>query len=251
MHFKVHLMFVIFPLIAHCQQTSNSKTFLNSESFEEYPPWVVVSQGLLKLSFRTSESDGLLLYMDDGMINGDFFRTRLLNGVLNIDLLGNDFFTSTLPQPVSEVLGEHLNDNCLHNVSVLRDHTNTQFVISLDNLAPVTMTYTEFATSSSLFVGGVSSTLRPATSNVTDDPHFVGCLVDIQYSNTSTVIDQLEYILPIDDKNVENNLGGNCVEPCEGVSCGSGVCIARWPTGFCDCRGTNMLGESCTEGEST
>ena len=246
MHFKVHIMFVILPLIAHCQQTSK---FLNSESFAEYPPWVVVSQGLLKLSFRTSESDGLLLYMDDGFTNGNFFRTRLLNGVLNIDLLGNDF--STLPQPVAEVLGEHLNDNCLHNVSVRQDHTNAQFMISLDNLAPVTMTYREFETTSSLFVGGISSSLRPATSNVTDDPHFVGCLVDIQYSNTSTVIEQLEYILPITDKNVVNNLGENCVDPCEGVSCGSGVCIARWPTGFCDCRGTNMLGESCTEGELT
>lgn len=248
MHFKLPLVFVVLlPLIAHCQQTSNSKTFLDSGSYAVYPPWVVNSDGLLKLSFITSESDGLLLYMDDGFSNGDYFRARLLNGTLSVDLLGRTLHT--ISQPVVKVLGEHLNDNRLHNVSIEQDRSNNRFVIALDSLDPVLLSYSSFGISStdtsSLFVGGVPNTLLPAASSVIDDPHFVGCVVDIQYSNTSTLIDQLEYNVPI----VENNLRGDCVDPCMGVSCGSGVCVARWPTGFCDCRGTNMLGESCAEGE--
>lgn len=211
----------------------------------QYPPWVVDSEGMIILSFRTSESDALLLYMETGTSRQGYFRVRLLNGALNIDL-------SRRPSPfqmyehVVEVLGEHLNDNRLHNVSVIRNRASNQYEISLDNVNSVTISLGATSTATgSLYIGGVPKTLVPVTDSLLDDTHFIGCLEDIKYSNTSILIDQLEHHAPV----VENGVRENCVDPCSGVNCGSGVCVPRWPTGFCNCQATDLLGVSCTEGK--
>lgn len=239
MQFKLcFVLFCFLPWSVYCQQETYPKTLFTSDSFMLYPPWIPSTVGLLTFSFRTSESDGLLIYYADiSITNGEYFRVKLLNGALRIDLL-ND----------GQVIGEHLNDNFLHTVSI--SHTkNVQFDVTLDSLDTVTIEYKPINIPTDVseplytgvFFGGVPEMPQLATRSVLDDPHFIGCLEDIRYSNTSSLM----YNAPI----IENGVEEGCEDPCVGKSCGSGVCVPRWPAGYCDCQGTGMLGDRCTEGK--
>ena len=192
---------------------------------------------LLRFTFQTSELHGLLLCSD---ISGDDFIVELRNGSLVIENnLDGDKST--------DEFNDILNDDNPHTVTIYHDATNQRFFYRLDSVE-MPNTYAahlqpNFGTRGLYFGRGKSATGRPL---------FVGCLRDILFSNggaqglNSGISSTNLQAVPV----TAMGMFGNCSSPCDGVDCGSGTCVVRWPDEyFCDCRGSNQLGPSCSESE--
>ncbi|VDO14794.1 unnamed protein product [Brugia timori] len=54
-------------------------------SYARYPKWMHTFENQLSLDFRTKQSNALLLYTDDGGIQGNFFSLTITNKKLQLD----------------------------------------------------------------------------------------------------------------------------------------------------------------------
>ena len=197
-------------------------------------------------TFRTYHN-GLLMYMDslpresDQML-GTYFILNLVDGVLETEVLMLSTFMMN-----TERIGENLNDNENHTVSVLLDVVNTELTVTLDG-SSITVSYDhgdltdQNIGTSGLYFGGVPDIHTVFLSGAENFEHYDGCIMGIRYSNETI---GLMPETPI----AENAVTEGCIviDPCDGVECGAGVCVS--PHGICDCRRTGMLGASCTEGK--
>lgn len=50
-----------------------------------YPKWAHTFENQLSLDFRTKETDALLLYTDDGGVQGNFYALTIAGGRLQVD----------------------------------------------------------------------------------------------------------------------------------------------------------------------
>ncbi len=264
LHFKASLLLLsVFPLLSLGQLPSSaSKSYLSDDSYSLYPPWLV-DEGRLEFSFKTSHRNALLLYFESNAeFSGEFFKLSLVNGVLTAEIIST---TSFLPVQVS-IANQHLNDNQVHTVAVHHDRPSLRFTIQLDQSAPErTINYQAFfpgglnhIAESGLYFGGVPENFTAHVgSSAPSDPHFIGCIINVRYSNDSTqpANSTNNSTQPADlfeaFPQEEVSVTAGCVDdidPCEEVECGDGVCVPSFSVGICDCRGTNKLGANCTEG---
>ncbi len=248
LHFKASLLLLsVFPLLSLGQLPSSaSKSYLSDDSYSLYPPWSV-DEGRLEFSFKASHRNGLLLYFDSNALFGAFFKLSLVNGVLTAEIISTISF---LPVQVS-IGNQHLNDNQVHTVAVHHIRSNNRFIIQLDQSVSETFNYLNIVpelnhiAESGLYFGGVPENFTSQTGgSAPSDPHFIGCIMNVRYSNDSTQLADLFEAFPQEEVSVT----AGCVDPCEEVECGDGVCVPSFPVGICDCRGTNKLGANCTEG---
>ena len=241
------LSMLIVPSL--CQ--NSDKTFLGGESYALYPPWTGLSsnEGAISFTIRTSELSSLLLYAEgNGSIpsdgSTDYLVVTMDNGVIKILL---QFFEIQLNavNTTTISLGEHLNDNRPH--TLLIRHSGPTLEYSIDSTEQANVTYSSIVVSNigtnGIYFGGLPNTVTPILDSVRSEANFAGCLESIMASNNSQ---QVAPVMLLD----QNNLTDGCIDPCSAVSCQVGECIPRWPDrGFCDCRGTSMSGESCSEGK--
>ena len=256
MIFKASLLLLtVLPLLSNGQLLSNaSKSYLTNGSYSLYPQWLVEeNQGRLDFSFRSSQRSGLLMYTegsDDSLRIGEFFKLSLIDGDLAAEVIDSVTFL-----PVATVLKKCVADNQVHTVTLLHNARARQFTIRIDGDIPQNVIYAILSTDmenhisdSGLYFGGVPDDLGGLdpllSSSAHSDPHFVGCIMDIRYSNDSTDNKDLTEKLSMEEVAITEG----CVDFCEGVECGVGVCVPRFPVGICDCRGTNKLGVNCSEG---
>lgn len=255
MIFKASLLLIsMLPLFTLAQQLSNTtKSYLTNESFTLYPPWIVQAsnQGSIRFSFRTSQQNGLLLYMDGNAFGDDipslaivqYFKLSVVNGTLAVEIFDLDTLN-----PSITIIREHINDGQVHTV-LINHQKNTgtgSLTIMLDGY--ITLTYQLFSNedigASGLYIAGVNGH-QSLMDRANTDIHFVGCIMDLRYSNDSI---QDNDLLPQAPMVEEESVVEQCVDPCEGVNCGGGVCVGTFPVGTCDCRNTGLLGPDCTEG---
>lgn len=233
----IAILLTISPLLALSQLPSNAtKSYLTDDSYSLYTPWMPSSQGLLVFTFRTTNPNGLLVYMYSNP-SLFYFKLSLLNGALVAEIIDPvDFSFSAIIITIEE----NVNDNENHTVSILLDNINEQFLVTLEGQSPTLVRYSSpffedaHIGENGLFFGGAPEI---------DDRHFVGCLMNIRYSNDSTQTSDLTPMSPLAEVSVTDG----CINPCDGVECGAGVCVEHFPMGFCDCRGTQLLGANCTE----
>ena len=75
--------------------------------------------------------------------------------------------------------------------------------------------------------------------------HFIGCLKGFKVSNHSAT--PLLPVAPVLSRGVR--IGQRCVDTCENVSCGAGLCVNGWNRHICDCSQTLGGGSACAERE--
>ena len=149
--------------------------------------------------------------------------------------------------------GVFLNDNELHTVTIFHSPENRDFEYVLDGGTPVVENYAagldpEFGLSGVSFGG-----IPPDSVLGSSYGSFIGCLENVQYGGGNITFPSeadlaLQPVQPV-STNFRNGLEDGCRDPCEGVECGAGRCVSRWPDrAFCDCRDTDQLGETCSEG---
>ena len=154
-----------------------------------------------------------------------------------------------------ESLGENLNDNTPHTITIYQDPALYQLRYVLDSLDPVEETYPsdlypEFG-ESGVYLGGVPDS-SPRSGEAPFNTSYVGCLEDVVFANGTissegVATSELSVVGVVGTRGMVQD---GCLDPCSGMSCGEGSCVARWPDrGFCDCRNTMALGVACDEGE--
>lgn len=228
------------------QDGAVSRTYLGGGSYSQYPPWRAITEGRCQFSFRTSELNGTLLYVDSSGCSGDYLYLRLRNGGIQLRIR-----VGTAGE-LQESFGEHLNDNQLHDVHIL--HNRGQFSVSMDG-STVAMVSSPpgventLDTHSHVFIGGIPDSYIPDLEYVSSEQNFVGCVENITFADDSTLSTSLMYRMPTAERNVR--IG--CEVPCVTDPCNSGTCIPRWPVEnvFCDCRNTLQAGTTCSEGTHT
>ena len=205
-------------------------------------------EGVLRFTFLTSVRDGLLMYLE-GDNTTEAAHTVLVvlqGGSLVIEV---NFEVDNMHQ---YILGNFLNDNRPHTLTIHHSVDNRQFEFKLDSGAAVECPYAShitpnFGTREVYFGGSLSDSM--ATENVTN---FIGCLSDMLSAvgsslSVATLDSELQALDVIFSTEM---IQENCQDPCAGKDCGNGRCVAYRPDlAFCDCRESGMLGENCTEGE--
>ena len=100
--------------------------------------------------------------------------------------------------------------------------------------------------SGGVFIGGTPPNV--ITGNHTS---FMGCLEEVLFGsgNISTATVESSALQPLQPLQTRGVVRYGCPDPCSGVNCGAGCCVARWPNNaFCDCSDAGLLGKFCTEG---
>ncbi|RCN46708.1 hypothetical protein ANCCAN_07246 [Ancylostoma caninum] len=54
-------------------------------SYARYPRWAHSFENSLSFEFKTKQSHGLLLYTDDGGVNGNFYSISISDGRVQLD----------------------------------------------------------------------------------------------------------------------------------------------------------------------
>lgn len=245
------LVITCSPFLPSCTG-QDATTLASRESFLMFSEWIPMPQRILRFTFRTSELNGVLLY-SEGCDRPDYLLIRLVNGTIEVKLSLREGNVET------RTLGEFLNDNQPHIFTVYHNPNPQilQFRYTLDSSSPVVEGYASDLVpafgSGGVFIGGAPPEgVLPNISPLVNGTSFIGCVEDVLFANAAIV----DPSVPSSSLQalVRVGMGGvvrdGCPDPCSGVNCEAGICVARLPDhAFCDCRGTGMLGESCSEGE--
>lgn len=221
-----------------------ARTFFGN-GFIKTAPWIAdpsnLNQRLLRFTFQTSERNGLLLLLEG---NGHTFTVMLQDGCL---VIGVDLGMDNSDQHIFDQ--EIVNDNRPHTLTIHQVPSSFRFEYRLDSGDVVQDTYasniyTNFGTNETYFGG--------SPSGIANGTNFVGCLRDFlsAVGNNLSVMSDNSELQALDVLSSEGRVEGDCRDPCADRDCGNGTCVPRWPDrAFCDCRGSNMVGENCTEGK--
>ena len=229
-------------------KTQGQVTFLGScESYAQYPG-LDMSEGLLQLTFRTSHSNGLILYAEGSSPGGvEALEIRLDSGRMAAEVLRWEQVGTSHGFPFYErrkeifYVSEHLNDNSAHTLSLQRSGGQLTMSI-LDKSASRLLGPLPSIGSTELFIGGLPESV---TSRFGMTVYFTGCLDDIQIANSSSDPGSLVNATSLQQSGIMDG----CADPCNNVSCGDGNCVAMLPDRFfCDCTSTLMGGARCNEG---
>lgn len=230
--------------------TTRSRTFHSAQSYAVYPQWLASAEGICEFQFRTSQGNGILLYIDG---NGEqpirYLFMELRDGQIHVEI------SVGAPEQLRGSFGECLNDNNLHTVTVT--HSSKEFVFRLNGTIAVVLQYDlhfSFESRSRTFFGQLPPTHIPDLLTVLMQVGFIGCLEDIEFANDTSDAFSLRYQPPLSSTGVTEG----CADPCGAQGSPSpclngGVCLTLWEgegTALCDCRGASpkRVGQRCAEG---
>lgn len=216
----------------------------STSSYARYPCWEPGLNGSIVFEFKTDQSDGLLMYNDDGG-QFDFFEIKLLSGSLRLRLnLGSGAATVQV--------GSDLNDYMWHKAELKRDAQKTHLIVDdkLENTVTFhsrDLMFGNVSTNSDVFFGGIPkyyhqrlSTL--ALPSVVFEPHYKGHIRNIVYMTESNV----DRPGMIDSVGLRYNQVDKCeVEnPCQH----GGLCISTDTGATCSCSFVDYTGDFCETG---
>lgn len=232
-------------LLQYIRVACQSYTYVKPESYAEYPQWLTTREGVAVFSFRASQANGLLFYLDSDSNGGHYLAIWLQDGQMK----ARTYVGGTVP--LETTFGEHLNDLQLHTLRIV--HFDQEFDFYLDNVRLGNLTYDlslRFETHSSVFFGGLPTSYEADYEPAKTMNALAGCVENVSFADHSIGMLDLELRAP----KTTNELLEGCVDRCTGDNtlCNDGKCVTSWssPNGyFCDCSSAVNLGEFCTSGE--
>uniref|UniRef100_A0A8C6NJF2 Neurexin 3b n=1 Tax=Nothobranchius furzeri TaxID=105023 RepID=A0A8C6NJF2_NOTFU len=212
---------------------SVSLEFTGSEDqWARYLRWDASSKSDLTFQFKTSQSEGMLLYFDDGGFC-DFLLLSLSEGKLQL-LVSIDCAETTI---TSE---KRVNDSRWHFAAINRQNLWTGLAVDGQTKTGEVRPQRQFMKIvSDLFLGGLPGDIR--TSAITlpsarELPPFKGIITNLSYGNKFPTL--------INSHKVRLEMMGLCTEnPCEN----GGICSLADGETYCDCSKTGYVGRYCTE----
>uniref|UniRef100_A0A8B9GT88 Uncharacterized protein n=1 Tax=Astyanax mexicanus TaxID=7994 RepID=A0A8B9GT88_ASTMX len=208
--------------------------FTGSEGqWARYIRWDASTRSDLTFQFKTSVSDALILYFDDGGYC-DFLLVTIAKGKINLRFSVDCAETTIISDKM-------VNDSRWHFVTISRHNLRTVLTLDGESNADEVRPQRQFMKIvSDLYLGGVPQDIRMSTLTlpaVKEMPPFKGIITDLGYG--SQVPTRLE------SQKVHLEMEGTCTEnPCEN----GGSCIVADGESYCDCSKTGYVGRYCKEG---
>ncbi|XP_049336127.1 neurexin 3b isoform X5 [Astyanax mexicanus] len=207
--------------------------FTGSEGqWARYIRWDASTRSDLTFQFKTSVSDALILYFDDGGYC-DFLLVTIAKGKINLRFSVDCAETTIISDKM-------VNDSRWHFVTISRHNLRTVLTLDGESNADEVRPQRQFMKIvSDLYLGGVPQDIRMSTLTlpaVKEMPPFKGIITDLGYG--SQVPTRLE------SQKVHLEMEGTCTEnPCEN----GGSCIVADGESYCDCSKTGYVGRYCKE----
>ncbi|XP_047430462.1 neurexin 3b isoform X11 [Mugil cephalus] len=207
--------------------------FTGSEGqWARYQRWDASSRSDLTFQFKTSESEGLLLYFDDGGYC-DFLLLTTSEGRLQLRV-SIDCAETTITSD------KQVNDNRWHFAAINRHNLRTGLAVDGQTKTEEVRPQRQFMKIvSDLFLGGLPGDIRTSAitlPSVRELPPFKGIITDLSYGSKLPTL--------INSQKVRLEMMGLCTEnPCEN----GGICSLADGETYCDCSRTGYVGRYCTE----
>uniref|UniRef100_A0A3B4TU98 Neurexin 3b n=1 Tax=Seriola dumerili TaxID=41447 RepID=A0A3B4TU98_SERDU len=209
--------------------------FTGSEGqWARYLRWDASSRSDLTFQFKTSESEGLLLYFDDGGYC-DFLLLKVSEGKLQL-CVSIDCAETTITSD------KMINDSRWHFAAINRHNLRTGLAVDGQTKTEEVRPQRQFMKIvSDLFLGGLPGDIRTSAitlPSVRELPPFKGIITDLSYGSKLPTL--------INSQKVRLEMMGLCTEnPCEN----GGICSLADGETYCDCSKTGYVGRYCTEGK--
>ncbi|CAJ0582024.1 unnamed protein product, partial [Mesorhabditis spiculigera] len=135
-------------------------------SYARYPKWAHSYENSLSLELKTRQSDGMLLYTDDGGQNGNFYALTIADGRIQLDFRLGDNANEPGKRPVNTIRIEdvRVDDDRWHTLSVFQSWENVK--IELDQTTAFRILYQRsfvfgnLLKNSDVYVGGIPKDLH-------------------------------------------------------------------------------------------
>uniref|UniRef100_A0A8C2X887 Neurexin 3b n=1 Tax=Cyclopterus lumpus TaxID=8103 RepID=A0A8C2X887_CYCLU len=199
-----------------------------------YLRWDASSRSDLTFQFKTSESEGLLLYFDDAGYC-DFLLLTVSAGKLQLRV-SIDCAETTITSD------KMVNDSRRHFAAINRHNLRTGLAVDGQTKTGEVRPQRRFMKIvSDLFLGGLPGDIRTSAitlPSVRELPPFKGIITDLHYGSKVPTL--------INSQKVRLEMMGLCTEnPCEN----GGICSLADGEPYCDCSKTGYVGRYCTEGK--
>nr|XP_043905213.1 neurexin-3b isoform X9 [Solea senegalensis] len=207
--------------------------FTGSEGqWARYLRWDASTRSDLTFQFKTSQSEGLLLYFDDGGFC-DFLLLMVSGGKLQLRV-SIDCAETTVTSDKT------VNDSRWHFAAVNRHNLRTGLAVDGRTKTEEVRPQRQFMKIvSDLFLGGLPGDIRTSAitlPSVLELPPFKGIITDLSYGSKLPML--------INSQKVRLEMMGLCTEnPCEN----GGICSLADGETYCDCSKTGFVGRYCTE----
>ncbi|XP_036942426.1 neurexin 3b isoform X7 [Acanthopagrus latus] len=207
--------------------------FTGSEGqWARYLRWDASSRSDLTFQFKTSESEGLVLYFDDGGYC-DFLLLMVSQGKLQLRI-SIDCAETTITSD------KMVNDSRWHFGAINRHDLRTGLAVDGQTKTEEVRPQRRFMKIvSDLFLGGLPADIRTSAitlPSVRELPPFKGIITDLSYGSKLPTL--------INSQKVRLEMMGLCTEnPCEN----GGICSLADGETYCDCSKTGYVGRYCTE----
>ncbi|XP_072300689.1 neurexin 3b isoform X5 [Eucyclogobius newberryi] len=207
--------------------------FTGSEGqWARYLRWDASSRSDLTFQFKTSQSNGLVIYFDDGGYC-DFLLLALNHGKMQLQY-SIDCAETTITSD------KMVNDSRWHFAAINRHNLRTGLAIDGQTKTQEVRPQRQFMKIvSDLFIGGLPGDIRTSAitlPSVRELWPFKGIITDLSYGSKLPRL--------INSQKVRLEMIGLCTEnPCEN----GGICSLADGETYCDCSKTGYVGRYCTE----
>ncbi|XP_077408722.1 neurexin 3b isoform X22 [Vanacampus margaritifer] len=197
-----------------------------------YLRWDASSRSDLTFQFKTSQSEGLMLYFDDGGFC-DFLLLTLSEGRMHLRFSIDCAETTIMSDKM-------VNDSRWHFAAVNRHNLRTGLAVDGQTRTAEVRPQRQFMKIiSDLFLGGLPGDIRTSAitlPSVRELAPFKGIITDLIYGSKLPTL--------INSQKVRLEMLGLCTEnPCEN----GGICSLADGETYCDCSKTGFVGRYCTE----
>ncbi|KAG8179390.1 hypothetical protein JTE90_003646 [Oedothorax gibbosus] len=243
------LLFLVWVLLVQ----SAAESFVlegSTTSYAQFKRWYADVTDSLSFEFKTTEPNGLLLYLDDGGL-GDFFELKLVDGVIRFRFnLGGG--------PMLAHVGKSLHDGEWHQVEISRSPADT--TVRVDEWASgkamrgeeKEARFGNFSGNSFVYVGGIPSWYSAKLTQMSlpsalFEPHFKGSVRNVVFSSESGLPRRPQDM--VEFKGLRSNELDACAhhDPCAH----GGACISTDSGAICDCSATeDYEGDFCDKERS-
>ncbi|XP_072302285.1 neurexin-2-like isoform X8 [Eucyclogobius newberryi] len=224
-------------------------TFDRPNSYLTLPKWNTKRTGAISLDFRTSESDGLLLFGHGSlkvnlMPRADFFALELLNGLLYMVM---DMGSGSVKMKASE---KRLDDGEWHHVDFQRNGRNGFISVNSQSVPFSANEGSEILDlDGDMYLGGLpedrySIMLPPEVWTATLGLGYVGCVRDLFIDGQSRNLWRLAEVQSA--PGVSSFCTRETHVRCHRDTCANGAhCREGWNRHICNCNGTGYTGPNC------
>ncbi|KAK6109180.1 Laminin G domain family protein [Brugia pahangi] len=229
-------------------------------SYARYPKWMHTFENQLSLDFRTKQPNALLLYTDDGGIQGNFFSLTITNKKLQLDFrLGDEtnYLSSERPVVTMRLNDIEVSDYRWHRLTLFQAWENVKLQLDDTVLFKIlnqnSFVFGNLKTNSDMFIGGVpkdtyllgamSSPLKRHTIS------FAGGVKNLLYRlypqgvTAPQIIESVGMRQSDDDYCKITNIASKNDYFCRN----GGICYSTNDGPKCDCSFTDFRGQRCEQ----